>query len=163
MAWENFWKLDDKGRRLTHGPQLAAFRNHFPERVVEPKPAIERPLIIVLEKPYRLSRFPAADIYEHKPVLLRELKGWPPSLSLSRFGHFPRPGDGDLLSAKVVQPERVGGDAVLVIKGEFDDQQVACTIVGYPAIFLECVARTLNEHAGEEFRSLSDLELTGID
>lgn len=163
MAWENFWKLDEKGRRLTNGPQLAALRTHFPERIVNPKPEIKRPLMIILDKPYKLTRFPAADIYEQEPVLLRDLNGWPPSLSLSRFGHFPKPGQGDVVDAKVVPPERKGDDPVLVIRAEFQDQLAACAIVGYPPVFLECIARTLNGHKGEEFSSLSDLELMGID
>ena len=163
MAWENFWKADEKGRRLTTGAQLAAFRMHFAERIVPPKAEVKRPLMIVLEKPYKLTRFPAADIYEHEPVQLRDLNGWPPSLSLSRFGHFPRPGDGDVVDARVVQPEKPGGDPVLVIRGEFEDQQAACAIVGYPSVLLECVAKTLNEHSGEPFKSLDRLELSGID
>src|SRR6267142_4625506 len=108
MAWENFWKLDEKGRRITIGPQLSAFKMHFPERVVEAKPAIGRPLILVLEKPYKLTRFPGAEVYEQAPVLFREIQGWPPSLSLSRFGHFPKPGEGEVVDAKVVPPERLG-------------------------------------------------------
>lgn len=163
MAWENFWKLDEKGRRLSTGAQLAAFRMHFDERIVPPKAELKRPLMIVLEKPYKLTRFPAADIFQHEPVLMRDLNGWPPSLSLSRFGHFPRPGDGDVVDARVVQPEKRGGEPVLVIRGEFEDQQGACALVGYPSVFLECVAKTINEHAGEPFRSLSDLELSGVD
>jgi hypothetical protein len=163
MAWENFWKLDDKGRRLTSGEQLAAFKTHFPERLVPPNSSIGRPLILVLEKPYSLTRFPGADIYEQKPVRLRDIQGWPPSLSLSRFGHFPRPGEGEVVDAKVVHPEKPGGDPVLVIRGEFQDQQAASAIVGYPSILLECVAATLNAHPGEVFRSLNDVELSGVD
>lgn len=163
MAWENFWKLDDKGRRVTTGLQLIAFRKHFAERIVEAKPAISRPLILVLEKPYKLNKLRPEDIYEQLPVVFRDINGWPPSLSLSRFGHFPRPGEGEVLDAKVVQPERPGGDPVLVIKGEFEDQQAACAIVGYPAIFLECVARTLSDHLGQEFRSLNNMELSGVE
>jgi hypothetical protein len=163
MAWENFWKLDEKGRRLTSGEQLAAFRRNFPERVVDPKPAIGRPLIIVLDKPYKLTRFPGAEIFEHDPIRLRDINGWPPSLSLSRFGHFPKPGDGEVVDAKVIPPDKPGADPVLVIRAEFQDQQAACAIVGYPSVFLECVARTLNDHVGETFRSLNDLELAGDD
>ena len=162
MAWENFWRLDDQGRRITTGEQLIAFRKHFAERIVDAKPAI-RPLMLVLEKPYKLTRLRPHDVYEHQPVVFRDINGWPPSLSLSRFGHFPRPGEGEVVDAKVVQPERPGGDPVLVIRGEFEQQQAACAIVGYPNVFLECVARTLNDHAGEEFRSLNGLELSGLD
>jgi hypothetical protein len=163
MAWENFWKLDEKGRRLTTGAQLTAFRTHFAERIVEAKPAIGRPLILVLEKPYKLTKFPAADVFEHAPVLLKDVNGWPPKLSLSRFGHFPKPGEGEAVDAKVMQPERQGGEPLLIIRGEFQDQQAASAIVGYPSAFLECIARTINEHAGESFSSLGDLELAGID
>jgi len=163
MEWEKFWKLDDKGRRLTTGLQLSAFRLHFPDRIVEAKPEIRRPLIIVLEKPYTLVRCPGADHFEQKSVRLRDLNGWPPHLSLSRFGHFPRTGEGDFVDAKVVPPEHKGGDSVLVIRGEFEDQEAACAIAGYPAVFLECVARTLNGHSGEGFGSLSDLELIGVE
>jgi len=163
MAWEKFWQLDPDGRRITSAAQLAAFRVHFAERIVDPKPEINRPLMLVLEKPCKLAPLQAGDAYEHRPVLLRDLNGWPPSLSLSRFGHFPKPGEGDMVDAKVVQPERAGGDPLLVIRGEFQDQMAACAIVGYPSVFLECVARTLNDHAGEQFRSLSDTELSGAD
>jgi hypothetical protein len=66
-----------------------------------------------------------------------------------------------VVDAKVVRPEHAGGNAVLVVRGEFEDQEAACTIVGYPAIFLECVARTLNQNVGEGFRTLSTFELSG--
>jgi len=163
MAWEAFWKPGPDGRRITSDAQLAAFRVHFSERIVDPKPEIKRPLILVLEKPCRLSRLQTGDAYEHGPVRLRDINGWPPSLSLSRFGHFPKPGEGEVVDAKVMQPERVGKEPVLAIRGEFQEQEAACAIVGYPPVFLECIARTLNEHAGESFRSLSDLELLGVD
>ena len=163
MAWENFWTRDDRGRHLTNQDQFAAFKRNFPERIVPAIPEIRRPLMIVLDRPYQLSRFPAAAIYEHKPVHLRELNGWPPSLSLSRFGHLPRPGDGELVNAKVVHPERPGADPLLVIRAEFQEQPAACTIVGYPALLLECIAATLNEHVGEEIRTLGDCALVGVD
>jgi len=163
MAWENFWKLDDKGRRLSTGEQLTAFRKNFEERVVPPNPGIGCPLMIILDKPYKLSRFPGAEVYEQKPVQLREIKGWPPSLSLSRFGHFPRPGDGEVVDAKVVPSEKPGGNPVLVIRGEYQEQQAACALVGYPPVLLECIAETLNQHQGEVFRTLNDLELSGCD
>jgi hypothetical protein len=117
--------------------------------------------MLVLEKPYKLIRVRPDDAYEQLPVIFRDINGWPPSLSLSRFGHFPRPGEGEVVDAKVVRPEHAGGNAVLVVRGEFEDQEAACTIVGYPAIFLECVARTLNQNVGEGFRTLSTFELSG--
>ena len=162
MAWETFWKLA-QGRRITTGGQLSAFRFHFANRIVEPKVAIGRPLMVVFEKPIKLVRIKTEDAYEHQPVCLRDIHGWPPSLSLSRFGHFPRPGEGEVIDARVVHPERIGDEPVLAIRGEFEDQEAACAIVGYPAILLECIARTLNHHAGEPFRSLSPLEILGVE
>jgi hypothetical protein len=162
MAWENFWALEN-GKRVTSRKQLNAFRTHFPDRVVESRPHPYRPLMMVLEKPYKLTSIRTAEAYELEPVHLREIQGWPPSLSLSRFGHFPRPGEGDLVDAKIVPPVKAGEVPLLLIRGEFEQQEGGCTIVGYPAVLLDCIARTLNAHQGEPFRSLSHLELHGID
>lgn len=163
MAWGAFWKADPTGRRITTAAQLAAFRIHFADRLVEPIAEIGRPQIMVLEKPYKLLRLQADDVCEQLPVLLRDIQGWPPNLSLTNFGHFPKPGQGEVIDARVLPPVRPGAPPILMIRGEFQEQEGKCAITGYPALFLECIARTLNEHPGESFRSLSDLELSGID
>ncbi len=163
MAWDNFWALDPAGRRVSSPQQLATLRRNFPERIVEPKPAIKRPLMIVLDKPYKLARLMDGEGYEQTPVLLRDLHGWPPKLSLSRFGHLPRPGEGDVVDAKVIPAAKPGLSPLLIIRGDFDNQEAASTIIDYPQLLLECVAKTLNEHQGEPIKSLIDLELSGVD
>jgi hypothetical protein len=163
MAWEAFWKADPTGRRITTDPQLAAFRIHFADRLVEPIAEIGRPRIMVLEKPYKLMSLQTPGDYEQLPVLLRDIQGWPPSLSFTNFGHFPKPGEAEVIDARVVSSARAGAPPILMIRGVFQEQEGKCSITGYPAIFLECIAKTLNEHPGESFRSLSDLELSGAD
>ena len=162
MAWENFWSLEN-GKRVASRQQLNAFRSHFPDRVVELNAQIGRPLMMVLEKPYKLTSIRTAEAYELSPVLFRDIKGWPPSLSLSKFGHLPRKGQGDVVDAKVVPGERPSLPSTLRIQGDFDDQEAFSTIGGYPVILLECLAKSINEHAGESFQSLSDLELSEVD
>ena len=163
MAWDRFRTPDEQGRSISSSKQLAVFRANFADRFVEATLENGRPLIMVLEKPYKLKWLQARDSYELLPMQLRDLPEWPPTLKLAAFGRFPRPGDGDVIEARVAPSEKAGGPSILIIRGEFKEQKGTCSLDGYPLILLESIARTLNRNVGESFQSLNDIELSSVD
>ena len=162
MAFEDFiLETRPDGSQTISGPGLRAFELSHRDRCHFQGDPGDRPAIIVLNRPFKLSLVPNRDVYHLVPVKLRELTGWPPVWGgvYSGADRFPMPGEGVIVGGSVDRPARSEDPPYLSISGSFDGNAVSSALGGYPESMIKCIANTLNSLRGRAVRNVTDAEL----